>query len=347
MKLIHFLACSLLALPFFTSCEEDDPKKDNLDLDYAGKKGALVINQGLWGKNNASASTYVFNRTGEPSAVINFPEGSLGDTPQNAVKVDSLVYVATYGTNAVEVFNATTFRKKTSIRIPAPQSVAAVGKEVYAVGKDSVYLINSSTNKVLSRVYIGGGGYAMTIANGNLYINRGTYSKPQSLVTKVSRASFLSNTEVKTKDIEVGLNPYNQIIADESGNVYTVCFKDFIQPEVWKIDNNDVAHKVTEGNFIAVHHQSLFVIKQEKTGYSYKTYSIHNLQEQSNNFMAASNTVLQGISFFAVNPYSGRLYFGTNEKGYTNKGFVYEFSNIGTLLKKVETGYNPYSILFY
>lgn len=352
MKFIKFLAAALLAAPVFTACNDDPaPNSPTPTIDPVGKVGAIVINQGLLGQNNAAFSTFMFSAGNGGSSFNNPEKGKLGDTPQNAVKIDSLLYVAANGTNAVEVYNVMTLRKKTSIQLNNVQSVAALGKQVYAVARDSVFRINTASNKVEGRVHIGYGGYMMTAANNHLYINRGWTSQGVfSIVTKVSPAAFAKGSTLQAKDIQVGLNPYNQLVADENGTVYTVCSGNYsyILPEVWKIDANDVASKVTEGKFIAVRNKNLYVIDEVAGKYNFHTYDINNYEKKSSNFLPAATNVLKGISFFAVNPYSGRFYFGTNEAGYTAKGFVYEFSEKGdALLKKTEAGYNPYSILFY
>lgn len=355
--LLGALATALLALPTFVSCNSDDSGDEpNPIFTPAGKNGAVVVNQATMGNGKASWGLFTYsNNTTTFQLTL---DGTLGDTPQNVAKVGDYYYVGDAYKQYVGVYNSS-LDKVTEIALPAPQGVTAAGDLVLAIGGDSVYAINPATNKRVAQIYAGSNIYALAVANNSVYVTQamdwtGTATQ-KNYVLKFNLSDFNAGGAPTPTKIEVGLNPYNQIITDAQGNVFVVCVGDYgyftgVNPEVWKIDNANVSTKVGDGSFIAERNGTLFVIEKglTATDYSFKTYNTANNALVSSNFLAsASTTPARGITFLGVNPYSGYLYIGSAENGYKNPGFVYEYKADGTFLTKHTSGANPYTILFY
>lgn len=358
--LLVAFATMLFAGSALVSCSEDDPKTggdDPKEFVAAGKNGAVVVNQGSYGQDLASWGVFAYSDN-STSYNLTLP-GSLGNTPQNAVKVGDNFYVADNAKGYLGVYDKSLI-KTTEIALKAPQGVTAAGDVVFAVSGDSVFAISTATNEKVGQVYAGSNIYALAVANNAVYVTQGMDwssdegAAQKNYVIKISLSSFNAGASVTSKRIEVGLNPYNQIITDAQGNVFVVCAGDFgyfsgVESEVWKIDASDMSTKVANGNYVAERNNVLFVVEKANNSkeYAFKTYKTSTGALLNNNFLSNATEQPKNVSFLGVNPYSGYIYFGSNENGYKANGFIYEYAADGAFVKKHNTGVNPYSILFY
>lgn len=355
--LLVAFATMLFAGSALVSCSEDDPKTggdDPKEFVAAGKNGAVVVNQGSYGQDLASWGVFAYSDN-STSYNLTLP-GSLGNTPQNAVKVGDNFYVADNAKGYLGVYDKS-LNKTDSIALKAPQGVTAAGDVVFAVSGDSVFAISTATNKKVGQVYAGSNIFALAVANNAVYVTQGMDwgnadgAAQKNYVIKISLSSFNAGATVTSKRIEVGLNPYNQIITDAQGNVFVVCDGDFsrVESEVWKIDANDKSTKVANGNYVAERNNVLFVVEKANNSkeYAFKTYKTSTGELLNKNFLSNATEQPKHVSFLGVNPYSGYIYFGSNENGYKDNGFIYEYAADGAFVKKHNTGINPYSILFY
>lgn len=335
-----FLGLTLTAAGL-SSCEDSN---DNDAPAPSVSRGAFVINQGLWGRNNASLGYIDF----ESGTVSNC--GPLSDTPQGGVAVGQHAYVACFGSNLLKVVNMATKQVEDSIRVSAPQAVVSTQGKLYVVGADSVFCIDPSSKRITDALYVGPNPYGAVVANGFIYVTiGGTYGvfTDGNRIVKVDPHNL---TPAGSKEISVGTNPYNQMAADASGNVFVVCSGNYsdIPSTVYRISPADVATAFCPGTYIAAKDHTLFVVHSTYEGsrpaVSYATCSTLSATADTRPF--GTGSMPTNPSFITVNPHSGHVFVGHTDAGYDAEGGIHEYSAEGVLLNSYKAGYNPFALIF-
>lgn len=347
MKLWKLAVCLLLAAPFFTSCDDDN--NDVTILPTPGQTGALYVLQGGWGQNNAALGQFLYDeKTGEIKTTTKVTP--LGDTPQNMVVTRGNLFVAVNGTNSVDVYDGNQLTVRlASIPVKGVQSVATDGRTVYAVGNDSAYAIDTREYKVLGRAFVGKNPYASVVANGSLYVNvsgtDGTWANDGNYVAKVRLVDFGRKEPQKIQIADGGVNPYNQIVADINGNVYTVAAGNFgnIPARVYKVSGTQGAVFLGEGGTLTVSRDQLYVGDNGKV----KVYDTKTDKLVNPDLLKDATDKPTGFTFMAVNPFNGKLYLSSSWTGATAPSAIYEYSKEGKFIQKKEVGPNPYFMIFF
>lgn len=357
---LSFLLPLLIVLVFFSCTEEDvpTPRTDALPC--------LLVNQGNYYDNVAGT--------------LFFPSGQsllIGDTPQNAVLLDSLLYVPCYASSDLAIVSLTTGTVLSRIPLTAPQHICTDGQRLFVTqGDGTLAVINpqapqgGKAQERLEALPLGGGGgglgglcpYACVASKGYVYINCGTSADglhPDNRVVVVNAATLTVE-----RTITVGNNPYDQIAADADGNVFTVCLGDYsAAPEVWKITPEGTAAPCATGNLIATHGHTLYIAHVQAdwstwpevtatTDYATldtRTGALHPLYLS---FNAPSPLGGDGGGLYpsclAISPTDGNLHIASDAApgNYNSPGSLHVFSPSGTHLASYPAGPHPYSIVF-
>ena len=349
---LSFLLPLLIVLVFF-SCEEEDvptPLTDALPC--------LLVNQGNYYDNVAGT--------------LFFPSGQsllIGDTPQNAVLLDSLLYVPCYASSDLAIVSLTTGTVLSRIPLTAPQHICTDGQRLFVTQGDGTLAVitpqapqGGKAQERLEALPLGGGGgglgglcpYACVASKGYVYINCGTSADglhPDNRVVVVNAA-----TRAVERTITVGNNPYDQIAADADGNVFTVCLGDYsAAPEVWKITPEGTAAPCATGNLITTHGHTLYIAHVQAdwstwpevtatTDYATldtRTGILHPLQ-----LLSEEEPVYP--SCLAISSADGNLYIASDAApgNYNSPGSLHVFSPSGTHLASYPAGPHPYCIVF-
>ena len=279
---LSFLLPLLFVLVFF-SCEEE-----NLPAPQTDALTCLLVNQGNYYDNVAGT--------------LFFPSGQsllIGDTPQNAVLLDSLLYVPCHASSDLAIVSLTTGTVLSRIPLTAPQHICTDGQRLFVTqgdgtlavinpqapslslappslpywGKISLYERGDVTGSELSPK--GGAGRGLPLGEvggglGGLCPYACVASNGHVYINCGTSADGLhpdnrvvvvnAATLAVERTITVGNNPYDQIAADADGNVFTVCLGDYsAAPEVWKIAPEGTAAPCATGNLIATHGHTLYV----------------------------------------------------------------------------------------
>lgn len=319
-------------------CTEEDihiPQTDALPC--------LLVNQGNFYDNVAGT--------------LFFPSGQsllIGDTPQNAVVLDSLLYVPCYASSDLAVVSLATGNVKQRISLTAPQHICTDGQRLFVTQGDGSLAVVSPMERRTASVDIGGSPYACVASKGHVYINCGTSADglhPDNRVVVVNAATLAVE-----RTITVGNNPYDQIAADADGNVFTVCLGDYsAAPEVWKITPEGTAAPCATGNLIATHGHTLYVAHVQAdwstwpevtatTDYATldtRTGALHPLQ-----LLSEEEPVYP--SCLAISSTDGNLYIASDAApgNYNSPGSLHVFSPSGTHLASYPAGPHPYCIVF-
>ena len=351
MKRLHKILPALLCAFFLTTACDDD---DSQIIVIKDAPSAVFVNQGSMGYLPGSLDLLSLT-DGTYTAGVCEVEG----TPENAVECGGYIFIPQFEQNAVAVFDKSSLRRAATIAVPSPQSVCTNGGNVFAIGGDSIFRINVSALTVEKKDTVGHTAFASVCAGGAVYVaigrGMGQYDGG-NLVAKVNPLTL------EREYIEVGVNPYNQMVADDNGNVFVVCTGNYydIPSAVYKVSADGMASNISPGTYIDVMGGTLYVIERtsqyddwwnETSTCMFKAYDAGTGVLQSNDFLTASERPA-AATFVKVNPDGGDIYIGANgitEGGfvsYTTAGFVYRYTSSGTFVAKYDAGVNPYACLF-
>ena len=342
---LSFLLPLLFVLVFFSCTEEDLPAPQTDALP------CLLVNQGNFYDNVAGT--------------LFFPSGQsllIGDTPQNAVVLDSLLYVPCYASSDLAVVSLATGNVKQRISLTAPQHICTDGQRLFVTQGDGSLAVVSPMEGRTASVDLGGSPYACLASKGHVYINCGTSA--DGMLTDNRVVVVNAATLAIERTVEVGQNPYDQMAADDDGNVFTVCFGDYsAAPEVWKITPEGTAAPCATGNLITTAGHTLYVayVQADWSNYPHVTattdYSTLDtrtnvLQPLYLSFNAPSPLGGDGGGLYpsclAISPTDGNLYIASDAApgNYNSPGSLHVFSPSGTHLVSYPAGPHPYCIVF-
>lgn len=347
-RLLPLLAASLLLA---VACDDNDSTVPEFD----DVPSVVVVNQGSMGY--LAGSLDLLNLTdGTYSVGVSTLEG----TPENVVECGGYLFVPQYEKNAVAVFDKSSLRAAGTIAVPAPQSVCTDGERVFAVGADSVFRISPATLAVEKKDTVGHTAYASVCAAGAVYVAIGQgmgQTEGGCAVAKV-------NPETLEREyIAVGVNPYNQMVADGAGNVFVICTGNYydIPAAVYKVTPAGTASEVCGGTYIDVCGGTLYVVSRtsaydadwnETSFCTYRTYDTATGALLASDFLATDAPHPTAATFVRVSPDGGDIYVGENGVtdgglvSYTTPGSLYRFTASGALVERYAAGVNPYSLAF-
>ena len=352
MKQIYTCLLLLAALGLTcTSCDDDHSYVPTA----RDVRGAVVINQGSMGYQAGTLDWLNLEDGTYTSTAL-----TLGGTPENVVECSGYIFVPLYEENVVAVYDKSSLRAAARIAVRTPQSVCTDGEHVFAVGADSIFRISTSNLSVEQADTVGHTAYASVCAGGSVYVAIGQgwgQYEGGNLVAKV-------NPQTLTREyITVGINPYNQMVADESGNVFVVCAGDYgdTPSQVYRIASDNSTKVIGNGSYIDVCQGKLYVAYRtslydemwnESSQSTYTLYDAATGDKLSDNFLSTTNELPTAPTFIKVNPDGAEVYVGANsltEAGYvsyTQSGKVYRFNNRGVLINTYEAGVSPYALYF-
>lgn len=341
MKISHYLLASLLCVAL-VSCSEEEPQRTGWP--DSPMKGFFVVNQGNAYSQIPGSLSFGDFTDFIVDLPLNVTGGVLGDGPQKATCIGDNFYVPCNSSNCISIVN-TRLLSGSRIEMSAPQCACTDGKYVYVTESNgSLARLNATTFKI-DRVTAGDSPYGCTYANGKVYVNCGPWEGWNPVGTKVMVMSV--EPFEKIGEIEVGLNPYDQITTDIDGNVYTVCCGNYadVPSEVWRISPDGTAEKLCDGEVIAVSSTlpEMYVVNRGE-------YTLMNTRTRQSTTLPIAATDKPSVPISAaVCPADGSLYVtadGEGAEGYNIPGGLFVYNKQGALLRKYVTGVHPYCVLF-
>lgn len=356
-KYLFRTALCAVALGAFTACSNDDNEPEAPAV--MTTVGAYVLNSGDWGANNGSIQWYDMETGktgGDLFATVN--GHGIGDT-QDLCVYGSKLYISCSTSAKIEILDRKdnkiikTLSLMNLIGQPiTPRYMTATGGNVYFTAYDgTVSRLDTLSMAVTATLPVGEGPEGITHANGKLYINLSDY-KGDGTGKKVAVVDIASFT--KKKDIEVKLNPYSECITGADGYVYLVSSGNFAGPTMpeeqriyqtmQRIDpQTDAVKEVCRASFIANKGDKMYILYAEFNLPDTHSISVYDLKTNEwKKFIDFS--AVPKPSFIDVDPVSGDVYIGNAVYGGNNE--VYIFSQEGTFLRKIETGYSTIGMFF-
>lgn len=353
-KILFGLLFTATVLPFFTSCEENDPTPTVPEI----STGLMVLNQGGFMKNNASL-TYFDLATNTASNDVFGAKNSrgLGDTGQDIIKYGSKIYIAMYNSSTIEIINANTSAsikqiamKNESNQPSSPRALAAYYGKIYITLYDGhVAQLDTTSLTITKTIAVGANPEGIAVANNKLYVanSGGMAAKHDSTISVIDPVLFKEERKIK-----VAINPI-VIKADKYGDLYVISNGNYydIPAAFQRIEAG--TEKVTTIATKAVN----FTIDEDNLYlYSYeyddtwtmvnKKYSLYNVKTEqiTNTNLIASDALAKVPYSIDVNPINKDIFIG--ETDYLNTGKMYCFGADGKLKYSFAVGVNPAKTVF-
>ena len=349
MRLINVVFILFLMV----SCIKDKPKP--APLSDVLSSGAVVLCEGLFQQNNASLS-WVGNNGSVSNTLFATKSGrQLGDTGNDIKRYGAKVYVVVNVSSTVEVIDANTFGSIKQIQMQnggiakQPRNIEFYNGKAYVTCYDGyVDVIDTVSLTVVERIPVGLNPEDLAISGSKLYVSNSGGLNTPTMDSTVSIIDLNSNTEIQK--INVGLNP-GRCITDDEGDVYVIARGDYAGIGSKMVRINTVSDHVAGSFELDV---SGITKMNDKFLMSY--YDFSSGQSSLGLFDPVSDvivnysyidvsgfTTLYGVGF---NPYTNTLFI-SDAMGFTNSGYVYEYSSLGTQMSSYHVGLNPSKFLFY
>ena len=331
----------LIIVSLFLSCKKKD--SENVIVDGNLSNGMLVLCEGLFQQNNSSVSWVSFASGTVSNQFFNSRiNRQLGDTGNDLQMYGGKIYIVVNVSSTIEVLSATDFHSIKQIPMQVggvakqPRSIAFYGSNAYVTCYDGfVDVIDTTTLLVTQRIAVGSNPEGIVSDYGFVYVsNSGGLNYPV-MDSTISIIDPITNTEINK--VTVGVNP-GAIISDGLGDIYVISRGDYVTipsrlvkmntgsllTDVFTFDvtmmtnfNDKIAY--SDGNNVA-----LFDPNTE-------SIALTGLIDLSN------LTTPYGITYSTI---TNRLYV-FDAMGYTNSGYVYQYTEGGTYETKYHVGLNP------
>jgi YVTN family beta-propeller protein len=339
----------VLLLVFIISCDKEDPPI--LVPPSASSIGVYVINEGLFGQNNAGL-TY---KNLEDGMVTNNAYSSanngnpLGDNANSMTIFGSKGYIAVDNSNKVEIINLDNFISNGFIDLGmngSPREIYVKDENtayVTSLNLDQVAKLDLQTKTVTTRINVGSKPEGMKGESGRLFVANSGFGFDNT----VSVIDMASDMVVAT--LQVGINP--RIVLNGLDNfIYVVCTGSFsdttIFSGIYKIDPvantvvDSIQVKKNPGEACFVDANTILVINNDgvvKVDLTTKSVSPLISGMAVNSFFG----VIHSISYDLLR---ATIYCG-NPKDFTQNGEVVTFDVNGTETGRFNVGLNPGTIV--
>ncbi|WP_291728020.1 DUF5074 domain-containing protein [Bernardetia sp.] len=208
----------LISTFIFSSCSKDD---EDLVGEYA--QGYLVVNEGVFGKNNATVGHISKNEMVTQQIFQTVNGDSLGDNLQSVSILGDEAYLLVSNSNKIEVVNRGTFERKATItgNFANPRYMASVGNNRAYVSSwgnfgnigSAILVVDTNTEQVVSTIDAGAGPENVVYSqSANKVFIANTFE------SSISVYDVSSNTLEAT--IDVSPNSPKDMVTDKDGKIW-------------------------------------------------------------------------------------------------------------------------------
>ena len=353
-SLLFTMLCSLILGISFTACSDDD--EDKLIIDPEDHP-AYILNEGIWGSNNANISRFFPSYKGIDSDYYQQVNGKLmGDLANAMIEEDNNIYVVIGGSKYVARldFNCV---EQARYYFPEgegePRCIDVEDGYVYVTQHGGqVSKLDAQTLKLVSTFKGGDNLEGIVEKDGKLYVAnawKGVYDFNKELLV------INAETMTKTGSIDVVLNPVQVQEIDDKIYVISQGNYEDVQAVLQVIDTkagtskvivNDV-DKITEGHNGLIYGVRSTYDADWNTINSFFTYNPKKGTVNETSFLqdAPSSISSTAIYLLEVGGYADFIYIGISD--YVTNGTIYQFDASGKLLQSFDSGgINPNAMIF-
>ena len=207
-------ACLLffLGVLFLNACADEERKLPPTSPAGEGSfLASLVLHQGNQATRLPGGYTLIDteHQTVNHDAFLSVNGKLLGDTPQEAIQYGAKIYIPCYGSNLVQVVDATSHRLIKSIPTQAPEGVAAQGKYVFVTNNDGfLSRIDTASLAVDLQTAVGPNPAGVLALNNYIYVAISDgYNYKEGYKQGFKVVKLHPNTLEQVGAIRVGMNP--------------------------------------------------------------------------------------------------------------------------------------------
>lgn len=355
MKFSKLVLVALVSSVFFVSCTDDDNNNEAPLGSY--DNGALILNQGGFGKGNASVSYLSDDFVTQQNNIFSLvnPTITLGDTGQDIGLYQNLAFIVLNGSNKIEVVNRYTMAHVATVStgLDNPRYIAFSNGKGFvtnwgdggSTSDDYVAVLNLSTYTVSSTISVAEGPEKIVENNNKLYVAHiGGWGYGKT-ITVINAVNNTLTTTINVGDVPNSLEINN-------GNLYVICGgkPSYSGSETAgslvkvNLSNNTVSSTI---NFPAKTHPSNLDIVDANVFYTvdsaiYKSTLSATTLPTTSLFTTTAQGVY-GVYSFAVK--NNKIYVG-DAGDYNSNGKIYVYSSTGTLEKDYTVGVIPAGFYF-
>jgi hypothetical protein len=354
MKFDKLVLIALVSSVFFVSCSDDD---DNIDVPLGNyDNGALILNQGGYGKGNASVSYLSDDFVTQQNNIFSLvnPTITLGDTGQDIGFIGDLAFIVLNVSNTIEIVNRYTMKHVATISagLNNPRYIAFSNGKGFVTNwgdggspsDDYVAVVNLS-NYSTTKIAVAEGPERIIAENNKLYVAHQGGFGVGSTITVINATTNVVSTTIKVGDIPNSLEISN-------GSLYVICGgkPSYSGTETagslmkLNLSNNTVSSTI---NFPGKSHPSNLDIADSDVFYTvdsaiYKSTLSSTALPTTPLFTTTAQGVY-GVYSFAVN--KDKIYVG-DAGDYSSNGKIYIYSIAGTFEKEYTVGIIPAGFYF-
>lgn len=354
-----------------SSCREDSAvEPGDTQLGWAFRSGdynhVYVLNEGMWGQNNARIDTLGFESgtyaddvyTGSnPNQVL-----GLGDVGNDMRMHGGRLYAVINGSHKVEVMNASDLKRIGQFDINSPRNIAFAGELAFVTswvggsnGSGSVAVVNLTTLQPVATLTVGYEPEGIAVANGNLYVAcsggmHGDYMTGQGYEETVW--VFDVNTRQLKQKIAVAPN-LHRMAADKNGNVWVSARGNYndkgsglyrITPEM-KVDTVGIACSgFAVGKDKIYYYASDWSNETASYANAFGTVDMTTLAKGGSFIADGADIAIESPYGIAVDGSTGRVFL-SDAKNYASSGALCIFDKDGNFEQQYTTGVCPSTIL--
>ena len=354
-SLLFTMLCSLMLGISFTACSDDDDDDNPIidPVDYP----AYILNEGIWGSNNANISRFFPSYKGIDSDYYQQVNGKLmGDLANAMIEEDNNIYVVIGGSKYVARLDLNCV-EQARYSFPEgegePRCIDVEDGYVYVTQHGGqVSKLDAQTLKLVSTFKGGDNLEGIVEKDGKLYVAnawKGVYDFNKELLV------INAETMTKTGSIDVVLNPVQVQEIDDKIYVISQGNYEDVQAVLQVIDTKagtskvivkDV-DKITEGHNGLIYGVRSTYDADWNTINSFFTYNPKKGTVSETSFLqdAPSSISSTAIYLLEVGGYADFIYIGISD--YVTNGTIYQFDASGKLLQSFDSGgINPNAMIF-
>lgn len=348
-RLVRHLLLPAALLPIFASCNKDN--RGDTPAPYFCEGKYLVLNNGDWGKNDASVGRWQdVKKVYYPNAFYQINNQHLGDLGQDAMVYGSKIYIAVSGSKKIFVtdLNLHLIRTINSDDMQPRQLAAAEGK-VYATLYEGYLAEIDTTDFSLRKTKVGDYPEGVVVYNEKAYVaNSGGLNYPDygKTLSVVDLTSFQEETTLTVNDNPQGVWVVGNKLYVLSWGKYDYDLHDYFprKLQVYSLDTKQLQDvDYDKPAMCALYGERLYVLA-DVSNMAGATVYIHNAQtnEKLGTFLTSEAQVTQACSLSVTKDY---LWIGTSDYKTTGEMLVWNRETKARYASFDTAGINPQKVI--
>lgn len=319
----------------FAACK----KKEDTTVETENFRGVFVVNEGGFGKSNASVGLFKPGTGDYFDAFRKANNRPLGDVIQSMTAIGDKYYIIVNNSNKIEVVNKADFKSVATISISQPRYIIAVSSNKAYISQmgNSMSVLDLGSNTISKTIVINGPTESMAIMHDTLYVGK-------AFGDNIYRISIASDALVDSLTVGSGVS---NIVSVSDDRIAFLCVGfpsvengkiAFINRDSFRIER---AMSMSMGSY-----SGAMALSGSTLYYNMGDSKIYALGTAETALPSTATISITGSVYgFSIEPSSGNVYVA-DAGDFTNPGKVLIYNSTGTLQKQFTAGIAPSKIIF-